>query len=145
MRTRALFIVVLLASIGRTPSAQAPNASTSVGSAVRPAASLARARTAYFVIGDMPRTGRERQLRQLQNELVNWKRFRLVDRRDQADVTIAFTQDQAFGLETVAVRQRESGAMLWTASEATAAALMTRMKREVPPHTSSICVAFWCR
>jgi hypothetical protein len=139
MSHRAALVAAFTLSLGGLLSAQTPKP---VGPSASP---LSHARTAFFVIAEMPRGARERQLRDLQNELTSWNRFKLVDRREDADVTIAFDRDPRTDVETVIVRQRNSGATLWTASERNARSLLTRMKREVPPHAPSFCFAVWCR
>jgi len=102
-------------------------------------ASLAHARTA-LVVDETSGSGADQPFRELRADLISWKRFKVTDTPQLADVTVTFGPNYS-----ATIRRRDTGAVLWTANGGTRVSLMRRMKQEVPEHPPTVCVVFWCR
>jgi hypothetical protein len=111
---------------------------------------LARARAALLINQTAsqvwPRRGAEngpsadQPFRQLRAEVIKWNRFRVGQPTDRTDVTLTFGPAYS-----ATIRRRDTGAVLWTGSADTWGILMSRMRKEIPAHAPSVCVAVWCR
>lgn len=103
---------------------------------------LAHARTALVVnhLDSSAGVSNDREFRDLRADLVRWNRFKIAEGSRLADVTVTFGPAYS-----ATIRRRDTGALLWSGSGDTWASLMSKMKKDVPPHAPTVCVAFWCR
>jgi len=131
---RIILVVMLVVAAGQPVRARARHADA------RPAVTspLAQARTAFLV--ETPGPAAQRAARELRSALMRWDHFTLVNAPAKADVVISLAAVPAWQL---VVRQRSTGAILWSASDGTVDLLVKRLKQQVPPGPS-VCVAFWC-
>ena len=131
---RIILVVMLIFAAGQPVRARARHADA------RPAVAspLAQARTAFLV--ETPGPAARRAARELRGALVKWDHFTLVDAPAKADVIISLAAVPSWQL---VVRQRATGAILWSASDGTVTLLVKRLQQQVPPGPS-VCVAFWC-
>src|SRR5205823_4310698 len=151
--------------------AQRPTGSAAVTppSAKSLALTLEHAKT-VFLINDAPsRPDTDAAFLALRAQLRAWNRFEIIDRADRADVTISLSMRQIervvggggsrapIGARfvnpetatvrgdvfTLTLRQRSTGATVWSGESATVTGALQRMQLALP-RVPTLCVVVWC-
>jgi len=170
MKVRIALVCLLIAGIGGLAegNAQRPgSASTARVTPAKPVPSTLREARTIFLINETPGPAADAELRDLQAQLRQWNRFRIVDRADLADLTMSLATSEiertriAGGapvgarlanprtsvvrttVSTLTVRQRSSGEILWAGGNEPAGAVIRRLQQEMPLGPA-LCVVVWC-
>jgi len=120
------------------PAAAAQRSTAAQRPPERPSTPLTRARTA-FLINERQTPATKKQFSQLRGDLRRWRRFDLVGAANRADVTISLGP-----APSLTVRQRSSGAVLWTTTGGTVPVMLQRFEKEFPS-APKVCFIVWCR